>query len=97
MMKNPVMSVANAVFVAGVDVMADRMSATIYSCRTGAAPVPVASTQCPHPLVGTPARAGHAGNSTRPAASVRGLQKSERYGERDRTEVNVRAARHGGK
>lgn len=54
----------------------------------------VAPAQRPHPPVGTPAPASHAGNSTRPAASVRGSQKSERTGERDRTEVNGRAVRH---
>lgn len=42
----------------------------------------VAGAQQAHPHVGTPAPAGHAGNSTPVLAPVAGSQKSERVGER---------------
>jgi hypothetical protein len=48
----------------------------------------VASPQQATPLVGTPGVSGHAGNSTRAGANVRGSQKSERSGERALSEVN---------
>lgn len=49
----------------------------------------VADAEQATPPMGPPAVGRRGGNSTPAAASVRGLQKSERSGERARSEVNV--------
>ena len=96
----------DAICVAGVDVMADRMSVTIYGDGSGQALPPVApvlrtspgrvaSPQQATPPMGPPAVGSHGGNSAPAAASVRGLQKSERSGERLRSEVNECASARG--
>ena len=83
----------DAICVAGVDVMADRMSVTIYGGGSGQALPPVAPglrtsqgrvavPQQATPPMGPPAAERHGGNSTPVLAPVAGVEKSERVGER---------------
>jgi len=85
----------DAICVAGVDVMSDRMSVTIYGNGGGQALPPVApglrtslgrvaAPQQATPPMGPPAAGSHGGNSTPVLAPVAGVEKSEQVGERGR-------------